>query len=50
MIGTPGKWIQRKDDGGLIKLPKGHIWIEWDNKVKSVSNKKDKSSEGNWKF
>ncbi|CAI2381361.1 unnamed protein product [Moneuplotes crassus] len=30
VIATPGKWIQRRDDGGLIKLPTAHVWIEND--------------------
>ena len=28
MIATPNFWIKRKDDGGIIKIPNGHVWVE----------------------
>lgn len=28
LIGLPSEWISRKDDGGMIRLPNCHIWIE----------------------
>jgi hypothetical protein len=24
-------WVQRMDDGGIIQVPSGHVWIEQDN-------------------
>jgi len=31
VIGVPGEWVQRADDGGFIQLPKEHLWIECEN-------------------
>ena len=31
VIADEGQWIQRVDDGGIIKIPKGHLWIECEN-------------------
>ena len=28
LIALPNQWICRKDDGGYIKVPNWHIWIE----------------------
>ena len=28
VIATENLWIKRKDDGGIIKVPNGHVWIE----------------------
>ena len=28
VIAQENQWVQRSIDGGLIKVPKGHIWIE----------------------
>jgi hypothetical protein len=28
VIGEENQWVQRAIDGGLIKIPKGHVWIE----------------------
>ena len=28
VIAQENQWVQRAVDGGLIKIPKGHIWIE----------------------
>ena len=28
VIAQENQWVQRAIDGGLIKIPKGHIWIE----------------------
>ena len=31
VVGVPGEWVQRADDGGFIQLPKEHLWIECEN-------------------
>ena len=31
VIAQDNEWVQRFDDGGLIRVPNGHIWIEQDN-------------------
>lgn len=31
VVAEENQWIQRKDDGGIIKVPKGHVWIECEN-------------------
>jgi hypothetical protein len=31
VIGEENQWVQRAIDGGLIKIPKGHVWIEQEN-------------------
>jgi len=31
VIAQENQWVQRAVDGGLIKIPKGHIWIEQEN-------------------
>lgn len=28
VIAVENEWIQREDDGGIIKIPKNHIWVE----------------------
>ena len=28
VIATENMWVKRKDDGGIIKVPKGHVWLE----------------------
>jgi inner membrane protease subunit 2 len=31
VIAEEGDWVQRADDGGIIKVPKGHVWVECEN-------------------
>ena len=31
VIAEENQWVQRAIDGGLIKIPKGHVWIEQEN-------------------
>jgi mitochondrial inner membrane protease subunit 2 len=31
VIAVEGQWVQRIDDGGIIQIPKGHVWIECEN-------------------
>lgn len=31
VIAEEHQWVQRIDDGGIIKIPNGHVWIEGDN-------------------
>jgi len=31
VIADEGQWVQRMDDGGIIKIPKGHVWLECEN-------------------
>ena len=31
VIAEENQWVQRADDGGIIKIPKGHVWIEQEN-------------------
>lgn len=31
VIAEEGEWVQRADDGGIIKVPKGHVWVECEN-------------------
>ena len=28
IIAVEGEWVQRMDDGGIIKVPNGHVWVE----------------------
>ena len=31
VVGADGQWVKRKDDGGFIKLPRNHVWVEADS-------------------
>ena len=31
VIAEENQWVQRANDGGIIKIPKGHVWIECEN-------------------
>lgn len=31
VIADENQWVQRMDDGGILKVPQGHVWIECDN-------------------
>ncbi|TNV74673.1 hypothetical protein FGO68_gene12116 [Halteria grandinella] len=41
VIAEEHQWVQRMDDGGIIKVPQGHVWIECENpdgrKIDSLS-------------
>jgi hypothetical protein len=43
VIAEENQWVQRAIDGGLIKIPKGHIWIEQENEeiVRTVDSLAD---------
>lgn len=42
VIADEGQWVQRIDDGGIIKIPVGHVWIECENdKARSLDSLSD---------
>ena len=32
VLGVDSEWVKRKDDGGFIRIPRCHVWIETDSK------------------
>ena len=28
MIAVENEWVKRLDDGGIIQIPAGHVWVE----------------------
>ena len=31
VVAEENQWVQRADNGGIIKVPRGHVWIECEN-------------------
>ena len=41
VIATESLWVKRSDDGGIIQVPKGHVWIECECEVPSQQRNLD---------